>query len=153
MDMSFREKSAWGLLLGIVIVSVFYFPAAFRIVADAPDGVPRVGSLIGISIAGVIALVLIEIIYNAFVAGLSASSATDERDERDVLIDLKAERNGGYALGFGLVWLVGFIVMQSVVQAYAVPGAMEIAVYILLALTASEVAKLLSQLWYYRVGV
>ncbi|MEE4161887.1 MAG: hypothetical protein V2I25_05210 [Woeseiaceae bacterium] len=151
--MSFREKSAWGLLLGIVLVSVFYFPAALRIVVDAPAGAPRVGPLIGISIAGVIALVLIEVIYHAFVAGLSGRSAADECDERDVLIDLKAERNGGYALGFGLVWLVGFIVTQSVVQAYAVPGAMEIAVYILLALTASEVAKLLSQLWYYRVGV
>ena len=42
---------------------------------------------------------------------------------------------------------------QSVVRVYAVPSAMEIAVYILLALTASEIAKLLSQLWYYRVGV
>ena len=70
----------------------------------------------------------------------------------DALIDLKSERNGGFALGFGLFWLVGFIVIQSVVQAYAVPGAMEIAVYILLALTASEIVKLMSQLWYYRVG-
>ena len=153
MDMSFREKSAWGLLLGIVIVSVFYFPAAFRIVANAPDGALRVGPLIAISIVGVVALVVIEVIYHAFVAGLSGSRETDQRDERDALIDLKAERNGGFALGFGLVWLVGFIVTQSVTRAYAVPGAMEIAVYILLALTASEVAKLLSQLWYYRVGL
>ncbi len=149
MDMSFREKSAWGLLLGIVVVSAFYFPAAFEIVAAAPEGPPQAMPLIAISVAGVIALVVIEIVYHAFVASLSREVGTDERD---ALIDLKAERNGGFALGLGLFWLVGFIVIQTVVQAYAVPGAMEIAVYILLALTASEVVKLASQLWYYRVG-
>lgn len=149
MDMSFQEKSAWGLLLGIVLVSVFYFPAAFRIVAAAPDGASRALPLIAISVVGVIALVVIEIAYHAFVASLSRETGSDERD---ALIDLKAERNGGFALGFGLFWLVGFIVIQSVMKAYAVPGAMEIVVYILLALTASEIVKLLSQLWYYRVG-
>ena len=151
MDMSFKEKSAWGLLLGIVLVSVFYFPAALRIVAEAPAGPSRAVPLITISVIGVIALVLIEVIYHAFIAGLSGGGAAS--DERDALIDLKAERNGGFALGFGLVWLVGHIVIQSVFAAASVPGAMEIAVYILLALTASEVARLLSQLWYYRVGV
>lgn len=150
MDMSFREKSAWGLLLGIVLVSVFYFPAAFRIVAAVPDGAPRATPLIVISVLGVVALVAIEVVYHAFVASLSRDTGGDERD---ALIDLKAERNGGFALGFGLVWLVGHILIQSVVQAYAVPGAMEIAIYILLALTASEVVKLISQLWYYRVGI
>jgi len=150
MDMSFKEKSAWGLLLGIVLVSVFYFPAAFGIVADVPAGPSRAVPLITISVVGIIALVLIEVIYHAFVAGLSGRAAGDERD---ALIDLKAERNGGFALGFGLVWLVGDIVTRSVVAAATVPEAMEIAVYILLALTASEVARLLSQLWYYRVGV
>jgi hypothetical protein len=43
-------------------------------------------------------------------------------------------------------------VLQSVLKAYPVPGAIEITLYILLALTASEVVKLLSQLWYYRIG-
>ena len=150
MDMSFREKSAWGLLLGIVVVSGFYFPAAFRIVEATPDGSPRAAPLIAISVFGVIALVVIEIVYHAFIAALSRDV---DSDERDALIDLKAERNGGFALGFGLFWLVGFIVIQSVVQAYPVPAAMEIAVYILLTLTVSEIVKLMSQLWYSRVGV
>ena len=148
MDMSFQEKSTWGLLLGIIVVSVFYFPAAFRIIETAPeDGTV---SLIAISVIGVIALVIIEIVYHALIAPRSRDVGADERD---ALIDLKAERVGAFALGFGLFWLVGFIVIQSVIQAYTVPGAMQIAVYILLALTVSEVAKLLAQLWYYRVGV
>ena len=150
MDMSFREKSAWGILLSIVLVSVFYFPAALRIVAGASDGEVRVGPLITISVVGVIAIIVIQVVYHAFVASLSRDTDSDERDS---LIDLKAERNGGLALGVGLFWLVGHIVAQSVLKAYAVPTPMEIVVYILLALTASEVVKLMSQLWYYRIGV
>jgi hypothetical protein len=147
--MSFEEKSAWGLLLGIVVVGVVYFPAAFDIVAASPDGVPEAKSLIGLSVLGVIALLAIEVGYHALVA---VGGPGQRRDERDALINLKAERNGGFALGFGLFWLIGFIVLQSVLKAYPVPGAIEITLYILLALTASEVVKLLSQLWYYRIG-
>ena len=145
MDLSFQEKSAWGLLLGIVAVSVFYFPAAFRIVETVPNGIP----LIAISVVGVIALVIIEIIYHAVIAVASG----DETDERDVLIDLKAERNAGLVLGLALFWLVGFIIAQSILGAYAVPGPLEIAVWILLAITVAEVAKLASQIWYYRAGI
>ncbi len=150
MDKSFREKSAWGILLSVVLVSVFYFRAALRIVAGSSEGDASAGPLVTISVAGVIAIVVIQIVYHAFVASLSRDTASDERD---ALIDLKAERNGGLALGIGLFWLVGHIVAQSVLKAYAVPAAMEIVVYILLALTASEVVKLMSQLWYYRVGL
>lgn len=144
MDLTFQEKNAWGLLLGIVIVSFFYFPTALEIVAD----VPQAGALIGISIVGVIALIVIEGIYHAVIA----VSSGDETDERDRLIDLKAERNSGYVLGVGLFWLVGHIVAQSILNAYPVPNPLEIAVYILLAITVSEVGKLLSQIWYYRIG-
>ena len=35
MDMTFQEKSAWGLLVGIGLVSYFYFPAAFDIADSA----------------------------------------------------------------------------------------------------------------------
>lgn len=144
MDLSFQEKSAWGLLLGIVIVSFFYFPAAFEIVAETPHG----GALIGISIAGIIALIVIEGIYHALIA----TSSGEETDERDRLIGLRAERNSGYVLGICLFWLVGHIIVNSTVLPSAVPNALEIAVYILLAITVSEVSKLLWQIWYYRTG-
>ena len=145
MDISFQEKSAWGLLLGIVAVSIFYFPAAFDIVAATEHG----AALIAISVVGVIALIVIETIYHAVIAATSG----EDTDERDVLIDMKAERNSSYVLGFGLFCLVGHIIAQSILQAYPVPNALEIAVYILLAITVSEVSKLLWQIWYYRAGI
>lgn len=145
MDLSFQEKSAWGLLFGIVLVSLYYFPAAFEVAARVPHGAP----LIAISAVGVIALVVIEIIYHAFIAVGSG----DQSDERDALIDLKSERNASYVLGIALFSLIGNIIARSSMQAYTVPNPLEIAVLIILAITASEVAKLICQIWYYRAGI
>ena len=148
--MSFQEKSAWGLLIGLVAVSVFYFPAAFSVVEtieSAGSGVP----LIALIIAGTIALVVIEVVYHTVIAAWSPKDA-GVSDERDRLIDLKSERNAGFVLGFSLFWLIGWILAQSVFEAYPVPQPLAIAVYIMLAITVSEVAKLGSQIWYYRIG-
>lgn len=146
MDLTFQEKSAWGLLVGIVLVSCFYFPAAFRIAAVVPHAAP----LIAISVIGVIAIVVIETIYHIIIAIPAGDAPLDERDK---LIGLKAERNSAYVLGVGLFTLVGWIVMQSVMPVGAALSPLTIAVCILLALTVSEVAKLAWQLWYYRTGV
>lgn len=145
MDLSFQEKSAWGLLIGIGIVSYFYFPAAFDIADSVPHGAP----LIAISIGGVIALIIIEAIYHAVIA---VSSGDTGMDERDVLFDLKSERNAGLVLGIGLFWLVGHIIATHSIEDVVPVGGLSIAVWVLFALTASEVAKLISQIWYYRAN-
>ena len=145
MDLSFQEKSAWGLLAGILLVSAFYFPNALRIVEYAENPV----ALIAISIVGVIALVIIEAIYHAIIA----VAGGDETDERDTLIDLKAERNGGFVLGISLFIVVGHIIAQSVIPERPNLSVLTVAVYIIAALTVSEVAKLASQIWYYRAGI
>lgn len=147
MDFSYQEKSAWGLLLGLVVVSLVYFPAAFA----AADVGGEITKLVQLIVGGVIALVVIEVIYHVAIAAGSPQDA-DRSDERDELINLKAERNSGFVLGFGLFWLVGFIVAQSALQAYPVPEPLAIAVYILLIIAVSEIAKLANQIWYYRTG-
>jgi len=144
MDMTFQEKSAWGLLVGIGLVSYFYFPAAF----DIADNAPQPASLIGISIAGVIALIVIEAIYHAVIAGSSGSDGS--MDERDAMIDMRSERNASYVLGIGLFSLVGHIIATHSITGKESVGALTIAVWILFAITASEVAKLIFQIWYYR---
>ena len=146
MDLSFQEKSAWGLLVGIVVVSAFYFPVAFEVVATVAHPAP----LIAVSAVGVVAIVIIETVYHVVIAA-AARGGTDP-DERDRLIDLKAERNSGFVLGVGLFTLVGWIFVQSALGAEFVMQPLTIAVWILLALTVSEVAKLGWQLWYYRTG-
>jgi len=145
MDLSFQEKSAWGLLAGILVVSAFYFPRALAIVEYAGNPV----ALIAISGVGVVALVIIEALYHAIIA----VTGGDETDERDKLIDLKAERNGGLVLGLSLFVLVGHIIVENAVMGGAGPNALLIAVYIIAGLTFSEVVKLASQIWYYRAGI
>lgn len=142
--MSFQEKSAWGLLVGIGLVGYFYFPLAFDIADSVPHGAP----LIGISVVGVVALVIIETIYHIAIAIPHGEQA----DERDALIDLKAERNAGYVLGIGLFWLVGHIIATHTFQGREPVGGLEIGVWILFVLTVSEVAKLAWQIWLYRTG-
>ena len=144
MDMTFQEKSAWGLLIGIGLVSLFYFPAAF----DIADSAPHPAALVVISIAGVIALVVIEATYHAVIAVSSGSDGS--MDERDALIDMRSERSASYVLGIGLFWLVGHIIATHLMAEKEPVGALTIAVWILFAITVSEVAKLILQIWYYR---
>ena len=147
MNSSFQEKSALGMLLGLVLVSAFYFPAALKTARTVDSAVP----LIALIVVGTIALVIIEVVYHTVIAAASPKEA-GLVDERDKLIDLKAERNGGLVLGVGLFWLIGWILAQSVLGAYPVPQPLEIAVYIMLAITVAEVSKLASQIWFYRTG-
>ncbi|MDH3576493.1 MAG: hypothetical protein OEO71_01575 [Gammaproteobacteria bacterium] len=145
MNMTFQEKSAWGSLVALGLVSYWYFPAAFA--AAGNDG--AAADLITISIACVIALVVIEIIYHVIIA----SRGGDMKDERDDFVNLKAERIAGFVLGIGLFTLVGRIIAVEAIEALTpveTMTALTIAIWILFALTVSEVAKLISQIAYYR---
>ena len=142
MNMTFKEKSAWGSLVALALISYWFFPAAF----DAATHAANPGRLVAISIGCVIALIIIEAIYQSVIAAADGGAS----DERDALINLKAERIAGYVLGIALFSLVGRIIA---VEAFAVAEnmtALTIAVWILLTLTVSEVAKLVSQIAYYR---
>ena len=142
--MSFSEKSAWGLLIGLVIMSWWYFPRAFA-VAEATDNPFALGA---ISVVFVVGLVIFEAVYHAVVA----ARAGDETDERDQLFDIKAERNAGFVLGIALFSLVGHIFATTAVPGLGVMTPLLIAVWIILAITVSEISKVLWQIWYYRTG-
>ena len=103
--------------------------------------------MIAISVVGVIALIIIEAVYHAVIA---VRSGDDKMDERDVLFDLKSERIAGYALAIGLFWLVGHIIATHSIQGREPVGALTIAVWVIFAITVSEVTKLIVQIWYYR---
>ena len=144
MNMSFQEKSAWGLLAGLVVMSFWYFPKAFTIAQHAYNPV----ALVAISVVCVIGLVIFEAVYH----GVIAVSGGDEIDERDRLIDMKAERNAGLILGIALFVLIGRIIATTAVPDLGQMTPLVIAVWIMLAITVSEISKLLFQLWYYRTG-
>ena len=142
--MNFSEKSAWGLLAGIGVMSWWYFPRAFA-VADSSGDPMALGA---ISVVCVVGLILFEVIYHAVIAG----GGGDEADERDRLFDMKAERNAGIVLGVALFLLVGRILAITAVPELGTMTPLVIAVWIILAITISEISKVLWQIWYYRSG-
>ena len=144
MNMSFAEKSAWGLLIGLGAMSWWYFPRAFAVAAETDNPM----ALGGISVFCIIGLVLFEAVYHGVIAGHGG----DETDERDRDIDIRAERNAGFVLGIALFALVGRIFATTALPDLAPMSPLEIAVWILLALTVSELSKVLWQIWYYRTG-
>jgi hypothetical protein len=90
-------------------------------------------------IFSVVMLIVVEIIYNI---ALAIRSVPEPKDERDRLIEAKAYRNAYLALVTGVVGNI-FVPLTPVVAAQIVFGA----------LVASEVAKSVTQLYYYRKGV
>ena len=146
MDLSFEEKSVWGSLLAIGLSSWLFFPAAFAHVNAGAEPAGLLGRVV--FVVGV--LIAVEVVYHTIIG---ASSRAHESDERDALISLRADRNAGFVLGFTLFWIIGLIMFRSMRPDLSPPEAFMIAIYILLALTVSEAAKLVSQIWYYRAGV
>lgn len=144
MNMSFSEKSAWGLLVGLVMVSWWYFPRAFAVAehSDTPF------ALAAISVVCVVALIVFEAVYHAIIA----ASGGDEADERDRMIDRTAERNAGFVLGIALFILVGRIFATTAVPEVGSMTPLVIGIWILFAITVSELSKVLWQIWYYRTG-
>jgi hypothetical protein len=144
MNLSFEEKSAWGSLLAIVVAAWLFFPRAVAHIAaggELVDLALRVAFVIGVIIA-------IEVVYHA----VAAANAKDRgSDERDAMIGLKADRIAGFVLAFGVVWIAGTIMVRSAAPGTpAVPSSVMVSIYLLLALTASEASKLMSQIWFYR---
>ena len=142
MDLSFEEKSAWGSLLGLGLVAYWYFPKAFAIAIRTNDA----ADIVVISVVCIVALIIIEAIYQSIIAVRGG----EDRDERDALIDLKAELVASYVLSIGMFLLVARIFAASLGDRVDSMGTLLIAVCILFALTVSEISKLITQVWYYR---
>ena len=122
--MSYREKSVWGSLIGVVLVYGYYFAMP-----------PEAGRLI----FTVILLVGIEVVYHI---ALAVKTKPEPKDERDLSIEAKGYRNAYVALVSGVIAPI-FLPLPAALAGQVV----------LLALVISEVVKSVTQLVYYRSGV
>lgn len=97
--MSFREKSAWIALLAYGGV----FGAYFAVLCQAWD--PDYGQplSIGLLVAAMFAFVIIVTVLTIIAALLNPKAANAPADEREKLIDLKAERAASYTLSAGVL--------------------------------------------------
>ena len=120
MNLSYQEKSIWGALIATLLVYGQYFRSS-----------PR-GNLV----VTIVALVVIQIIFQTVIA---LADKPQPKDERDRLIDARAYKAGYLALVTGV--LVSMAVVKPTVDT------------LLLALIAAEVFKSVAQLVYYRRGL
>ena len=102
--MSFREKSAWISLISIAFVGFVFFLHVPRTLTPAPS--PDIFHALLICLA---ALVVIEVVAHAVVAIRAPFDARAPKDERELLIELRAIRRAAYvyaALSMGAVTLL-----------------------------------------------
>ncbi len=137
---SFRELSALGSLIAIVVAYALYFTRIFGVIAngEVPD---RMGVLAYAAvIVGV--LVAIEIVYHAVLATRFRNEPMDERDRA-----IKA-RSHQYAYGvliFGAVLVTGHLLFSD--------SGVVAAQFLLLAVVAAETVKYAATFTLYRLSI
>lgn len=138
--MSFREKSAWISLL----IYGGVFGAYFLTVWQAWDDLYARGLVIGLTVGAIVVLTILAVGLTTIVALFTPKAANAPADERETLIDLKAERIASYTLSVGVVCLIGALLA-------GVSGVLA-AVLLLASLVIAELVKACAQIAYFRTG-
>ncbi len=147
--MSYQERRALVSLVETIVISVLYSAYMIQRYPAATPYSPEIfhfwGSffliLIPVSIVAKIITAIIFAILNAIATREEEPPITDERDK---LIELKAQTNGGYVFIIGFILAVGSLVISLP------PAAMFI--ILLLAGMLSQIISDISQFYYYRRG-
>jgi len=144
MDMSYGEKSAWVSLVTMGAAYAWYFSKYGPALAA---GELVFGDIFGALIGLVILIVIVEVILHVALGLDIARSGADAEvtgDERDALIEVRANSISSYVLGAGAITGIFCAALQTpVVTAHV----------LLLSLVAAETVKLVTQLVYYRRGI
>ncbi|NNE45852.1 MAG: hypothetical protein HKN37_04245 [Rhodothermales bacterium] len=145
MEQSYAEKSAWVLLVTLLVAFGWYFYShGGALVAGSLTFGDMLGALIGLVVLIVVVEVTFHVMLGIEAAHDSRLTELTETDERDDLIDVKSERFASFVLATGAVGgIFSAAFLTAVMTAHV----------LLLALVLAESAKLISKLAYYRRGV
>lgn len=136
MGLSFQEKSLWLVLVSLAVVFAGYFALALPLrTADVN------AAQVGLFVAAVVLLVVLQIAGHLVVALVDRDDRTDERDR---FIALKGMRNAGYVLATGVFF--------ALCTAVATTGNFATAHVLLASWVVAQMVEIASQLWYYRRG-
>lgn len=139
MGGSFEEKSVWIQLVGTVVgLGIYFLIAARMMVAGVTDLVAYVPLFVGTVVLLVVLLVIGHIVA-------AIASQREGRDERDRLIEWRAENNSSWLVAAGVIAAITGMVF-SVQNVW-------IAHILLLSLVLSEVLGFVLRLVYYRFGM
>lgn len=103
-NMSFREKSAWGMALVLSAGALFYFDKVVSLSRATGETAPPI---IGFVIAYVVLIVIASVIVMSVLAVSAGKDADAPADEREKIIADKAGNWSGYVLAvpaLGALW-------------------------------------------------
>lgn len=138
--MSFREKSAWIALAAYGLV----FGAYFFVLWQSWGAAYARGLSIGLMVGAVVMLVIIAASLTILAALTAPKEANAPADEREQLIDLKAERIASYTLSTCVVLLIGALLVGW--------SGVLVANLLLAAMVIAELVKASAQIIAYRRG-
>lgn len=136
---SFEERSVWIQLFSMALVLGGYFFVAGQMLSQGVTALPAYAAVFTVSV-----ILMVVVLVTGHVA-VAIASRPDGRDERDRLIEWRAESNSGWVVATGVI--AGIICMVV-----SVPNVWT-AHLLLLSLFLSELLKLVLQLVYYRRGM
>ena len=157
MDLSYQEKSIFGSLVAVMLVYGGYFAASFRDFGETDFD----GAAVARLTMTVIAIIVIEVVFQVV---LAIAARHQPADERDTLITFRGYRNAYLFLSTGAGLLVTYAIVASLVRHVAPGQFMSVSFFrlmsspyllinlVLLVMVAAEVFKFLTQLYYYRRG-
>ncbi|WDI32842.1 hypothetical protein PUV54_06485 [Hyphococcus flavus] len=134
--MSFKEKSAWIVLVAMLWIFGGY---AWSLYQAGSFGAGTTEMMFG----AIIGFVLLVIVAHIVVGIFALKPGDDAEDERDRLIELKADSLSGYVLGAAALTGLAFALFE---------GDYLIANILFLGLAGSEIAKNAWQVMLYRKG-
>ncbi|HET7774106.1 MAG TPA: hypothetical protein VFK82_09800 [Burkholderiaceae bacterium] len=148
MNLSFKEKSLWLMLISLLVAFGLYFgktlPEHFALAhSEQPERALWMTLAHANRFAlAVIVLVALSVVGHTLIALLDRRTTTDERDR---LISLLGARNGGFVLATGVFF--------ALVAAVHTHGNFIFAHVLMLGWVAAELVNIGTQLWLHRRGV
>ncbi|MEO6213405.1 MAG: hypothetical protein ABIP65_07235 [Vicinamibacterales bacterium] len=136
---SFEERSVWVQLLGLTMVLGGYFFVAWQMLSQGVIVLAAYAAVFAVSV-GMMVVVLV-----AGHTAVAIASRPNGRDERDRLIQWRAESNSGWLLATGVLAGITCMVLS-------LPNVWT-AHLLLASLFVAEMLKLVLQLVYYRRGM
>lgn len=139
--MSFREKTAWVMMIILIVAGLFYFNLIYKVSVEIGQTAPLIPPFV---IAYVVLVVVASIVAMIALAISSPSEANAPADEREQALENKAGHWSGYILAIGVI---------TGVLHFGVSGNGNLLAQICFgSLMLSQIAEYGLQIWFYRRG-
>jgi len=138
------KRTVW-LLIGTLMIYGTYFASVLRNAGQSQFA----GEALWRLMWAVVAIIGIEILYH--LAAAPAGVQPEPRDERDILIESKAYRNGYFTYGAGAFLVISAVIAAGLAHIAVTPFLM--VNLVLLFMVLAEVVKFVTQLLYYSRGL